>query len=138
MIDHMAVGQNQWYRFGVGEFTTHFSRDFCGDWDVHWGYDLAFDPWPNACVFFRVSILKPLHKALGLAGGGCPIHLLRAVQSVGFQEVEHQPAELNVNLLIGHVKYWVPQLGALAHPLVLVGRQPPYEGRLPKKLVPLF
>ena len=19
---------------------------FSGDWDVHWGYDLAFDPWP--------------------------------------------------------------------------------------------
>ena len=29
----------------IGEFTTHFS--LCsGDWDVHWGYDLAFDPWP--------------------------------------------------------------------------------------------
>ena len=23
--DAMAVGQNQWYHFGVGEFTTHFS-----------------------------------------------------------------------------------------------------------------
>ena len=20
---------------------------FSGDWDVHWGYDLEFDPWPN-------------------------------------------------------------------------------------------
>ena len=20
---------------------------FSGDWDVHWGYDLGFDPWPN-------------------------------------------------------------------------------------------
>ena len=20
---------------------------FTGDWDVHWGYDLGFDPWPN-------------------------------------------------------------------------------------------
>ena len=19
---------------------------FSGDWDVHWGYDLDFDPWP--------------------------------------------------------------------------------------------
>ena len=28
--------------WGIGEFTTHFS----GDWDVHWGYDLDFDPWP--------------------------------------------------------------------------------------------
>ena len=31
---------------GVGEFTTHFSTYSNGDWDVHWGYDLAFDPWP--------------------------------------------------------------------------------------------
>ena len=30
---------------GVGEFTTHVSRDFSGDWDVHWGYDLDFNPW---------------------------------------------------------------------------------------------
>ena len=29
-----------------GRYTTHFSRDFSGDWDVHWGYDLDFDPWP--------------------------------------------------------------------------------------------
>ena len=38
----MAVGQNQWdpRLKMVGEFTTHFSRDFSGDWDVHWGYGL--------------------------------------------------------------------------------------------------
>ena len=29
----------------VGEFTTPF-RTYFGDWDVYWGYDLAFDPWP--------------------------------------------------------------------------------------------
>ena len=34
----MAVGQHQWYHFGVGEFTTHFRTYFCGNWDVHWGY----------------------------------------------------------------------------------------------------
>ena len=22
---------------------------FSGDWDVHWGYDLGFDPWPYFC-----------------------------------------------------------------------------------------
>ena len=33
--------------FGVGKFTTHFSPFFSGDWDVHWGYDLDFDPWPD-------------------------------------------------------------------------------------------
>ena len=44
-------GQN---RFGipfwlVGEFTTHFRTYFSGwiESDVHWGYDLDFDPWPN-------------------------------------------------------------------------------------------
>ena len=38
-------------RFGipfwlVGAFTTHFRTHFSGDWDVHWGYDLDFEPWP--------------------------------------------------------------------------------------------
>ena len=33
--------------FGVGDFTTHFRTYFSGDWDVHWGYDLDFDPWPT-------------------------------------------------------------------------------------------
>ena len=33
-----AVGQNQWYHFGVGAppILVHFS----GDWDVHWGYGI--------------------------------------------------------------------------------------------------
>ena len=36
--------------FGVGEFTIHFRTCFGGGWDVHWGYDLDFDPWPGeAC-----------------------------------------------------------------------------------------
>ena len=29
-----------------GRCTTHFRTYFGGDWDVHWGYDLDFDPWP--------------------------------------------------------------------------------------------
>ena len=34
----MAVGQNQWYHFGVGAppILVYFS----GDWDVHWGYGI--------------------------------------------------------------------------------------------------
>ena len=40
----MAVGQNQWYRFGVG--VPPILVFFSGDWDVHWGYDLDLDPWP--------------------------------------------------------------------------------------------
>ena len=34
----MAVGQNQWYHFGVG--ARPILVCFCGDWDVHWGYDI--------------------------------------------------------------------------------------------------
>ena len=26
--------------------TTHLRLYFSEDWDVHWGYDLGFDPWP--------------------------------------------------------------------------------------------
>ena len=35
---HMAVGENQWYHFGVGAppILVHFS----GGWDVHWGCGL--------------------------------------------------------------------------------------------------
>ena len=43
LSEHMAVGQNQWYHFGgAPPILVYFS----GDWDVHWGYDSAFDPWP--------------------------------------------------------------------------------------------
>ena len=28
------------------EIDTHFRTYFSGDLDVHWGYDLDFDPWP--------------------------------------------------------------------------------------------
>ena len=40
-----AVGQNQWNHFGVDAppMLVYFSRG----WDVHWRYDLAFDPWPQ-------------------------------------------------------------------------------------------
>ena len=39
----MAVGQNQWYHFGVGAppILVYFS----GDWDVHWGYGLLTHGW---------------------------------------------------------------------------------------------
>ena len=48
----MAVGQNQWYHFGVGEFTTHFRTHFSGwiESVVDWGLtdlDLDFEPWPH-------------------------------------------------------------------------------------------
>ena len=30
-----------------GRCTTHFSLFWWLDWDVHWGCDLGFDPWPR-------------------------------------------------------------------------------------------
>ena len=44
-LSQMAVGQNQWYHFGVG--APPILDCFSGDWNVHGGYDLDFDPWPN-------------------------------------------------------------------------------------------
>ena len=37
-MNNLAVGQNQWYHFGVGApcILVHLS----GDWDVHWGYGI--------------------------------------------------------------------------------------------------
>ena len=40
----MAVGQNQWYHSGIG--APPILVFFSADWDVNWGYDLGFDPWP--------------------------------------------------------------------------------------------
>ena len=42
----MAVGQSQWYHSGVGA-PLILEPILVGDWDVHWGYDLDFDPWPH-------------------------------------------------------------------------------------------
>ena len=49
----MAVSQKQWYHFGVGAppILVYFSWD----WDVHWGYDLDFDPWPDSWQHGGVS-----------------------------------------------------------------------------------
>ena len=43
---HSAMGQNEWDPILVGRCTTHFRLYFSGDWDVHGGNDLTFDPWP--------------------------------------------------------------------------------------------
>ena len=46
---YLAVGQNQWYHFGVGAPPNLFY--FTGGWDVHWGYGLLnhshLDPCPG-------------------------------------------------------------------------------------------
>ena len=43
-LPYMAVCQNEWYHFGVG--APPIVVFFSGDWDVHWGNNLDFDPWP--------------------------------------------------------------------------------------------
>ena len=48
-LSHLAVGQNQCYHFGVGEFTTHFRTYFSGWIGMFTGLRaLDFDPWPSA------------------------------------------------------------------------------------------
>ena len=42
-LSHVAMMAPFW-----GRFTAHFRTYFSGDWDVHWGDDLDFDPWPCA------------------------------------------------------------------------------------------
>ena len=46
---YMAVDQNQWYHSRVGAPLTLVSSG--GDWDVDWGCDLAFDPWPYIYIY---------------------------------------------------------------------------------------
>ena len=47
---YMEVGQHQWC-------TIHFRTYLSGEWDVHWEYDLDFDPWP-----YSVRRQKPLAR----------------------------------------------------------------------------
>ena len=56
-----------WDPVFVGEFTTHFSRDFSGDWDVHWGYGLNLDPWPSVArsVWGAIQISRILLDLVG-------------------------------------------------------------------------
>ena len=41
-----------------GGCITHLRTYSSGDWDVHWGYDLDLDPWPNGwlgCSIFPIA-----------------------------------------------------------------------------------
>ena len=80
---HKALGQNQWYHFGVGEFTTHFRTYFSGwiESDVHRGLtDLAFDPWPQEAYWSCMPCPRPgqeqrlrpgLQPGTGLKSSAC-------------------------------------------------------------------
>ena len=66
---NMAVGQTQWYHFGVGApaILVYFSRD----WDVHWGYDLGFDSWPYLQLLAPSAVSpRRLAAELGRLGAG--------------------------------------------------------------------
>ena len=89
---NMAVGQKQWYYFRIG--APPILVYFGGDWDVHWGYDLDFDPWPyvnlgqqgalplptfeekSSALSLRRLLLRRLHlrrsQQRGLRGGCAP------------------------------------------------------------------
>ena len=57
----MDVGQNQWYPFGVGEFTTHFRTYFSG-WirsrSLGANRALDFDPWPCDSKVINLLMLE--------------------------------------------------------------------------------
>ena len=43
--------------------TTHVRTYFSGDWDVHCGYDLDFDPWPHGAEWCSIAFCR--HTFLG-------------------------------------------------------------------------
>ena len=69
----MAVGQNQWYHFW-GRCTTHFRTYFSGDWDVHWGYDLAFEkPMAKAVLRCTHGLVATRARTSPVSGRGIQI-----------------------------------------------------------------
>ena len=67
---HHFVGQsrtwpwfkNQWCHFGIG--ASPILVYFSWDWDVHWGDDLGFDPWPHQQAFWGRLRTGHVHSAL--------------------------------------------------------------------------
>ena len=83
----------------VGEFTTHFRTHFSWDWDVHWGYDLAFDPWPYGytyCMYtsflFRISLQRLEAKIDRYYQGHLAPSRGQVVDSAAYMSSEH-PSE---------------------------------------------
>ena len=52
----MAMGQHQWYHFGVG--APPILVNFSGVWDVHWGYGVLTHSHIHMCLQ-GVSYLQP-------------------------------------------------------------------------------
>ena len=53
-----------------GRCTIHFMLVVGFDWDVHWGYDLDFDPWPDVLISERIAFQEA--AALVPVNGGRP------------------------------------------------------------------
>ena len=68
----MAPAQTCWAAFAMllwllvktngipfwGRCTTHVRTYFSGDWDIHWGYDLDFDPWPCFVAYVHRKLFE--------------------------------------------------------------------------------
>ena len=58
--NHMAVGQNQWYQFGVG--APPILVFFSGDWDVHWGNGLLTHDHMGAKLWLLLTLSLRAHS----------------------------------------------------------------------------
>ena len=61
----MAVGQNQWYHFGIGAPTILVY--FSWGWDVHW------DPWP--CAICHICVQGPCEESQSISWQGIALRL---------------------------------------------------------------
>ena len=81
---YLAVGQKQWYHFGVGAppILVYFS----GDWDVHWGVRFGFSP--MAISHIEELVLSPVGFVFGCGrtGRDQPCRLERSSESLDSRE----------------------------------------------------
>ena len=71
----MAVGQNQWYHFGVG--APPILVNFSGDWDVHCGYHGPLGGVPFSWIPFFGWLRKATNHFPGSSWGHTPFLWIR-------------------------------------------------------------
>ena len=57
------------------DVATQFGLLFRWDWDVHWGYDLGFDPWPCLRKLWLKTLRKLQRRVAKHSGGGGSVFL---------------------------------------------------------------
>ena len=121
----MAVGQNQWYHFGVGEFTSLYSILVVG-LGCSLGGSRDFDPWPGEQTQKRPPQVTPEEEDLQVGNhvGGWTGMDGRCATCPGGRKTR---APLSV-----------PQLGALSHRFFFGWEGSPTKIDYRKKQVPLF